>query len=95
METITQSYAIVGRQQYTAQTVTQTVMQGAACPVAFAEEPKRAGIAKQIAMFFFRFGVCPMCMTASISFSLYELVRFRRIRTEYSLWEAAGSAEIR
>ncbi len=43
---------------------------------------------KPIVTFFFRFGVCPMCMTASMSYSIYELVRFRHLRDSHSLWAA-------
>lgn len=63
---------------------TSSETQGAACPIAPGQE--NATLWKQIVMFFFRFGVCPMCMTSSVTYSLYELVRFRRIRVEKSLW---------
>jgi hypothetical protein len=68
----------------------QSEAQGAACPFIPAEERRRAPLWKQVTTFFFRFGVCPMCMTASVSYSLYELMRFRRIRPEHSVWSVAS-----
>lgn len=70
----------------------QSEAQGAACPFIPAEERRRAPLWKQVTTFFFRFGVCPMCMTASVSYSLYELLRFRRIRPEHSVWSVASEA---
>lgn len=66
-----------------------TEAQGAVCSFITIQERKSTPLWKQVAMFFFRFGVCPMCLTASVSYSLYELVRFRRIRPERSVWSAA------
>jgi hypothetical protein len=66
-----------------------TEAQGKSCPIIPIEERKNASFWKQTLMFFFRFGVCPMCMTSSITYSLYELVRFRRIRVEKSVWSDA------
>lgn len=63
--------------------------QGKSCPIIPVQERRKAPFWKQTLMFFFRFGVCPMCMTSSITYSLYELVRFRRIRVEKSVWSDA------
>ncbi len=64
-------------------------VQSKSCPIISAQERSKAPFWKQTLMFFFRFGVCPMCMTSSITYSLYELVRFRRIRVEKSVWSDA------
>jgi hypothetical protein len=49
---------------------------GKSCPVIPAHLPWY----KKVALIFFRFGVCPLCITMSVSYSIGGL--FRRMRKE-------------
>ena len=44
---------------------------GVSCPITPTELPfyKKAGL------FFFRFGICPLCVTTSVGYSLLRLIR--------------------
>lgn len=47
---------------------------GVTCPIIPANLP----LHKKIALTFFRFGVCPMCVTMSITYKIGQLLGFRK-----------------
>ena len=47
------------------------VEEGQSCPLIPADAP----LWKKILLFFFSFGVCPMCITLSISFNTFQFLR--------------------
>ncbi|WP_155297216.1 hypothetical protein [Spirosoma aerolatum] len=44
---------------------------GISCPIT----PIRLPWYKKMGLVFFRFGVCPICVTSSIGYSLYRIIR--------------------
>ena len=50
---------------------------GISCPIT----PVGLPWYKQVGLFFFRFGVCPLCVTSSVAYGLVRAVRRRRGRS--------------
>ncbi|WP_461091450.1 hypothetical protein [Spirosoma gilvum] len=44
---------------------------GISCPIT----PIHLPWYKKVGLFFFRFGICPMCVTTSVGYSLYRMIR--------------------
>ena len=51
---------------------------GVSCPIT----PVNLPWYKKVSLFFFRFGICPLCVTSSVGYSLVRAVRNRRARAE-------------
>ncbi len=54
--------------------IAETTGDGVSCPIT----PVNLPWYKQVGLFFFRFGVCPLCVTSSVGYGLVRAVRGRR-----------------
>lgn len=50
---------------------------GISCPIL----PTNLPLHKKVVLFFFRFGVCPMCVTMSLGFSILKL--FKKLMAKF------------
>ena len=49
---------------------------GESCPITPVDLP----LYKKVGLFFFRFGICPLCITSSVGYSLLQGIRNLTIR---------------
>lgn len=51
--------------------ITENTGDGISCPIV----PARVAWYKKIFLFFFRFGICPLCVTMSVAYAVARLTR--------------------